>query len=198
MSAKSGNYPTNPMDALLLSQRNGPARKIYKEQADAHRSASLSADIANKREFFQGSVEKLQPVRFDDLEDVKSRTFEYLRACERTSSFPSLMGLSAYAFGVSRSAVYAYLKRHPDTPTAHFIDRTRDLIADILSSAALQRNADAVTSIFILKNGLGFADRVEIEPVPHTVNDEMQFSAEDIARRYGVSPDGPETDEEEC
>jgi len=172
------------LGVLLTEHKNGYARKLYKQQSDAHKAAELCKDVRTKTSFLYESG-KRKPVNFNDIEDVQNRAREYLNACADTGSFPSMMGLSAYGFGVSRQAVYAYLKLHPETESSRFIDRVRDLIADVLSSAALNRNADNATAIFVLKNGLGFSDRVEIEPVIPQ-KEESDISIEDIKRRYMI------------
>lgn len=173
-----------PLEALLSEHKAGNARKLYKAQSDAHKTEVLRQDICTKTALLYGANEK-KAVDFNNLEDVQNRTLEYLEACAKTGAFPSMMGLAAYGFGVSRQALYWQLKHNPNTETSHFLDRVRDLIADILSSAALMRNADAVTTIFVLKNGLGFSDRVEIEPVT-SQKVESEYSIEDIKKRYMV------------
>lgn len=170
------------LEAALIEHKAGYAGKLYKQQADAHKTQQLQQDIQAKSALFFGA-DKRTTVNFNDLEDVKQRTRDYLEACANTGTFPSMMGLAAYGYGVSRQALYWRLKNHPDAETSRFIDRVRDLIADVLTSASLMRNADAVTTIFILKNGLGFADRVEIEPVTQQ-STEPVLDKEELMKRY--------------
>lgn len=172
------------LGAMLSEHKAGYARKLYKTPSGAHKTAELQRSVAEKTNFLYESS-KRRPVDFNDIEDVKTRTREYLDACAETGSFPSLMGLAAYGFGMSRRTLYWHLKNHPETESSRFIDRVRDLIADVLASAALNRHADSVVSIFVLKNGLGFSDRVEIEPVaPHA--EENALSEEDLFKRYVI------------
>ena len=173
-----------PLGALLSEHKAGYARKLYKSPSGAHKTAELQKSIAEKTGFLYESS-KRRPVDLSSLEDVQNRTREYLDACTETGTFPSLMGLAAYGFGMSRRTLYWHLKEHPETETSRFIDRVRDLIADVLSSAALNRNADNVTAIFCLKNGLGFSDRVEIEPVAPQ-KDENTYNADDLMKRYMI------------
>lgn len=135
---------------------------IYKEVANACKAEAISADIAHKRQSLFAASER-DRVDFSNLEDVKRRTSEYLTACEQNASFPSFMGLANYGYGISRNSLYKYLRAHPGTATAEFIETARDTIADILSAASLRRDADAATAIFILKNCHGFVDKLEIE-----------------------------------
>ena len=181
---KDTNLPScnGSLETLLSEHKAGKARKLYKAQADEHKAEALQKDITTKTALLCNATAQ-KAVNFNDLEAVQERTLEYLNACANTGSFPSMMGLASYGFGVSRQALYWHLKNHPETETARFIDRVRDLIADVLSSAALQRNADSIMSIFILKNGLGFSDRVEIEPIPQQM-EERQFDKAELLKRY--------------
>ena len=171
-----------PVEKALMEHKAGHARKLYKAQSDAHKTEALQQDIRTKSQLFF-SADQLVPVDFNNLEDVKERTRIYLDACARAGAFPSIMGLAAYGYGVSRQALYWRLKNHPEAETSRFIDRVRDVIADVLTSAALMRNADAVTTIFVLKNGLGFADRIELEPVTQQ-NNEPTLDKDELLKRY--------------
>lgn len=175
----SGN---GAMEQALSVHKKGYARKLYKAEADAHKAEELQKDIQSKTDLLyvasgQGKV------NFNDLEDVKRRTRTYLDACAATGTFPSMMGLASYGYGISRQSLYWKMKNNPESESTKFIDRVRDLIADVLTSAALKRNADNVTTIFILKNGLGFSDRVELEAVTQQKETPV-FDAEEIMKRY--------------
>ena len=187
MSGKQTKNPRisgdgQPLGVLLSEHKKGYARKIYKAESDKHKSEALQNDIRGKSALLYAANER-QAVNFNDLEDVQNRTRKYLEACAASGTFPSMMGLAAYGFGVSRQAVYWHLKHNPDAPSSKFIDRVRDLIADVLSSAALMRNADNVTTIFILKNGLGFSDRLEVEPVTNH-EPEQTYDKTELLKRY--------------
>ena len=77
---------------------------------------------------------------------VKDRTFQYLLACSEAQIYPSVMGLATFGFGISRQALNRWLSRN-----------------DVLTNAALYRNADAAMAIFQLKNHFEHADAVQIE-----------------------------------
>lgn len=173
--------------AEILAQRkqaNGNVRKSYKNPQSEQKTALLAADIRGKAEALR-QLAKVDRVNFDDLEAVQGRVSDYMESCAMAGVFPSFQGLCVFALGRERQAVYAYLKQHPDTSTAQFLNLVRDAIADIISNAGLQRVSDNVMSIFLLKNSHGFSDRVEIEPVqPRT--DAEAFSADVIRRRYMI------------
>lgn len=178
---------TNIQNALTQHAQTKGGRRLYKQQSDAHKSELLQNDVRQKTAaLYEGSL--AGRVDFNDLGDVMQRTRKYLDACAQTGTFPSLMGLSAYGLGVSRRAVYKHLQNHQESPSAQFLDRVRDLIADTLTSAALTNNANPVMSIFVLKNGLGFSDAVQIEPIIATKSAE-DYSEEEMRKRYMMEGD---------
>ena len=91
------------------------------------------------------------------------------------------MGLAVYGYGVSRQALNDYLRTHNNETTA-FIEKAKDIMADILTNASLYNNANAVQVIFQLKNHFGHSDTVQLQPVAPL--EESPFNAEDIRKRY--------------
>lgn len=156
---------TNDMKTALLAhkQRDGHTAKIYKAEADKLRTEAISADIGNHLDQLRTAAKG--KVDLNDLEDVKQRTFAYLEACAQTATFPSVMGLAAVGFGISRRALNQHISRHPETETAEFLLEAKDAFADVLTNAALQRNADAASVIFQLKNHYDHADTIQVAPV---------------------------------
>ena len=57
-------------------------------------------------------------------------------------------------------------------------------MADILTDAALYNHANAVQTIFTLKNHFDHADRVEIAPVVHNPLGDNEYDIEEIRKRY--------------
>ena len=56
-----------------------------------------------------------------------------------------------------------WLSRNIESEAAQFILEVKDVMADVLTNAALYRNADAAMAIFQLKNHFEHADAVQIE-----------------------------------
>ena len=134
--------PTVPemSDALARHKgRDGYTQKIYKAQADQHKGNQLSEDINTH-------IEKLN-----------------LLACSEAQIYPSVMGLATFGFGISRQALNRWLSRNIESEAAQFILEVKDVMADVLTNAALYRNADAAMAIFQLKNHFEHADAVQIE-----------------------------------
>jgi hypothetical protein len=138
----------------------------YKEQADRLKAEALSTDIDSKLSLLKASS-KGPRADLSDLKAVEETTFLYMRHCQVSGSFPTVLGL-AVSLGYSRQGLNKYIRLHPESQTTHFLETVKDTFADILCNSSLFRNADAATSIFILKNCAGFVDRLEIEPVQPT------------------------------
>lgn len=162
-----GKLQTIPeMSEALTQHKNssGYTSRIYKQAADEHKGDALTADLERSISEMQ-EADQRGPIDWNDLEQVKSRTYDYLTACAASQVFPSMMGLSVYGYGMSRQAVNKYLVKYPDSPAAMFVSMAKDLIADVLTGAALFRNADPVSVIFQLKNHFDHSDKVQVEPV---------------------------------
>lgn len=171
----------NEMTKALTEEKGAKGRKaLYKQQTDEHKGEQLQADIASKITALQVSDARDRIV-WADLEQVKKRTYDYLTACQQAEVYPSIMGLAVYGYGVSRQALNDYLRTHNNETTA-FIEKAKDVMADILTNASLYNNANAVQVIFQLKNHFGHSDTVQLQPI--TPLEESTFSAEDIKRRY--------------
>lgn len=98
-----------------------------------------------------------------DVHEDQDRTFQYLLACSEAQIYPSVMGLATFGFGISRQALNRWLSRNIESEAAQFILEVKDVMADVLTNAALYRNADAAMAIFQLKNHFEHADAVQIE-----------------------------------
>lgn len=150
--------------AILSEQKRSRSRsKLYPEVNREMKIQALSEDVLAKAKSLEKPTEK---VNLHDLEAVKSRTVAYMQACADAGCFPSSMGLASLGFGCSRQWIDEFFRTHKGSPSADFLERTKDCFADILSNAALNRHVSEVVSIFILKNCNGFSDRLEITPAP--------------------------------
>lgn len=148
--------------AASLVERKQAKPKLYREAANEVNAALISEDVAQKRQALMTSAARPR-VSLNDLEAVKTRTNDFLAACEATATIPTFLGLCT-AFGGSREWVYKYLRSNSGTPSAEFIELTRETLADIMMTASMNKAADPATVIFSLKNLHGFADKVEIMP----------------------------------
>lgn len=164
--------------------RNSYSKKLYKAESDQHKGQLLGADIRNRLTDLKKS-EHRSKVDLFDIQDVRERTFQYFEACALAETYPSVMGLAVHGFNISRQHLNQWMNSHPNEESTEFIRQTKDSMADLLVNASLYRNADAVMSIFMLKNHFGHSDRVEVAPVEVNSGSET-FNAADIARRYQI------------
>lgn len=184
MSEPRGMTPTEEMADVLAAEKmnaKGSPKRLYKQQSDEHKGQLLQMDIANKREVLKATA-KRGKVDFSNLEQVQARTLAYMEACERSGTFPTVMGLAVHGYGVSRQALNQYLLSH-NNATSDFIALVKDTFADILTNASLYNNVNAIQAIFQLKNHFGHTDKVEIAPATPERND-RDYDPEDIRRRY--------------
>jgi len=159
----SNKHPLPEREEVAAILADKARSKLYPEISKELKTEAISSDVSRKT---AALMENMDKVDLNDLRAVKKRTEVYLQGCADSGTFPTVMGLASLGFGVSRQWLNEYLRVHPDTPTADFIERTKDLFADILSNAALSRTATETMSIFILKNCAGFVDKMEITPRP--------------------------------
>ena len=157
---KNDLLPASAMAAELSAQRG--RSKIYKEISDEHKAEVIGEDVRRKAETLRKHQDK---VDLSDVRAVRERAQVYLDACAEAGTIPNVLGLSAYGFGCSRQWLNEYLRTHPKSQSAEYINLLKDSFADILVNASLGRAADPTMGIFVLKNCAGFRDRFEIEPV---------------------------------
>ena len=182
---KMSNLVTASSMAEVLEadkHENGRKGRVYKEISDEHKSEQISLSIKSTANALRDAI-NAPKVNLSDTPQVQERTFMYLEACSLSSYFPSVMGLSA-ALGCSRQNLHRWLLSHPDHPTTDFVNMVKDGMADVLTNASLHNNANSIQAIFQLKNGHGFADRVEIAPVVPNTQIDSDYNAEEIRRRY--------------
>lgn len=186
MNEKKELLPVAQM-AEAMAARPNKRLGNYKAQSDQHKGEELEKSLANainglKRSQERGSVDLY------NVQEVEHRTLEYLEACQVGKSYPSIMGLCAYGFGISRRWLNKFLSLHPETETAQFLETVKDTFADTLTNAALFGNADTTQVIFQLKNHFGHADRIELEPI-QPKQYEPEKTIEQIAAEYDALPD---------
>lgn len=133
---------------------------LYRAQSAEFVDGELSALISKTTEELTAAA-TTEPVSLSDTQEVKRRTVIYLRACEESSSFPSVAGL-ARSMGLSRQSVYDCLWRNSPPETARWLELFRDSCSDILAEAGLRNNCNGVVSIFLQKALYGLRESVEI------------------------------------
>lgn len=174
---------------LLREQRETPGRrKIYKELSDEHRADTIASNLDMKAKALRESI-KQNRIDWDNLRDIQKRCLTYLENCRDAQSIPTVSGLCAYSLGISRQSLNLYMREHPGTETTQFLQRVKDVFADLLETSALNNNINSIMAIFVMKNDHDRADRVQVEPVPQADPLGTVTTAEDLASRYGDLPE---------
>lgn len=147
----------------------------------------VGADIAVAREALV-RIRERGSVDFWNIDEVIVRTEQYFEACEISGTFPSVMGLCAKGFGTYRDRLDKFIREHPDTPTAEYINIVKELMADTLTNASLRNKANVAQTIFQLKNHFGHSDEVKV--TKNVTEDPLMIgttSQKEIFERYSKS-----------
>lgn len=142
-------YPPQTDEQMTVELARKKNNKLYKVQADEHRSDVLSA-LVKKRAMELDAATQLNRISLSDYEAVRQQTMLYFSACVETGSVPSFLGLCR-SLGYSRRALYDLLSKRHYPQTAEFIEMVRDTMSDILSESALTNNVNPTFAIFIQK-----------------------------------------------
>lgn len=122
-------------------------------------------------------------ISLGDTEKLIDACKRYLDLCAEHGLVPSFQGLAGVC-GVSRIALYEFLKSHPDSESGIFLERCRTIFMSMRQSAVDRGAAAEAMSIFLAKNSYqGFADRVEIEPVQPQTPYQTKSDSE-LAQKY--------------
>lgn len=167
-----------------LAVRRG--NSIYKEKSGEYQEDKLKELVhAKTEELAEVAVKKR--CSLDDIEDLKQRTIVYLRACEETGTFPSMLGL-ARSLGYSRQALTTWIRKKPNSETGQWLEMFSDTCADVLTQSALKNNANSIVSIFLSKSmyGLRETDELIITPNKGEIDEEEPVDVEAIKARYMI------------
>lgn len=179
------------MAQALAAREQGkkPKNSFYKGQSDEHRADEISRKLTTRMDMLKTAPVERNGSIFHDMEEVQKRTFEYLEACNKAGVLPTSLGLSGFAFGVSRQAMDRYLNSHDDEVT-RWIEVVKDCInADMLLDMALSNQINAIMSIFALKNMAGMVDKVEITPGQPAEPLGEVMSHDELMRQVQALPD---------
>ncbi len=159
--------------------------KEGKSRSREEKAEEIKLSIYERIAMLQDVMQKPK-CNLKNMDDVQSRTLTYMTACAETGAFPSVMGLAVYGFGLSRQALYNFLKMHPDSDTAQYIMAVKEMMAEVLTDASLKHNADSIQAIFQLKNHFEHSDKQEITIIPGT-NDTQ--TAEELVSEVDALPE---------
>lgn len=164
-----------------------PYSKLYFNMNDEHNIECIKRDIGFRMELLAAAMQRGR-VDLNDVDTVRTVACEYVDACMQTGQYPTLMGLST-AFGLSRRRVEYYCSSHENETTA-FLATMKTLFSDVLANAALNRRADSITSIFVLKNsGVGVGLTNNDSPVTGDERGIEYMNNDEIIAKYSDIPE---------
>lgn len=189
MRAIRSTVPEMENDLLTSMSDSEKKRRIYKTESEAFKKQELASDITRAMDIIN---DRSARVDFSNIEDVRQRIADYFTACSNAGVFPSVQGLAAQGFGISRQALNQWRNRSLKSndpirqEVERLIDRACDMMADILANQSLHNNANPVQALFQLKNNHAFADRVEIQPLEIKPPEATEYNERELMERYGI------------
>lgn len=183
---REANQGIEAMAEQLKRHKEGRSSKsrLYPEISNELKAKALDTAIAQQQELLS-KADKRGKIDLNDLEAVKHACREYLESCRQAQVIPSMTAL-APSMGVSRQALYAFI-RNSSSDSARYLDTVRSAISAIVEQAGLTRSASEPLAIFILKNSVDMADKIDISASAAPIdNGNIELTAEEIAKRYGV------------
>ena len=127
--------------------------------SDVQRAARLAL-AHDSRRMSEAVKRGMVAIDLQDADSVKTRTQEFLRACE-ISARPALWTGLIASFGLSRQYVHVWLTKHPEHESTRFLLCVRDMLADALAANAIAGSVAPIPSIFALKAVFGWKDAGE-------------------------------------
>lgn len=147
-------------EMVEAGQQQRKSSRLYKAASAQFVDEQLSA-LINKTAAELAEIATAEPISLADTGKVKERTMLYLKACEESACFPSVVGL-ARSMGLSRQTLYDCIWRRSPAATAAWLEMCRDAFSDILGESALRNNCNSIVSIFLQKAVYGLRESVEI------------------------------------
>lgn len=184
----SGKNPSQTYAEMIDSTSNKRnTSKLYKAQSLEVSDDRISETVDKVGCELSAIATSGKRVSLNDTETVKAQSILYVKACTQTASCPSMSGW-ARCMGMSRHAIYDFIRRHPDHPTSEWAMICHDAFSDILAESALRNNCNSIVSIFLQKAMYGMNDNPATMPVIITDQSD-ELTAEEIARKYSDIPD---------
>lgn len=181
--AKEGEEMKNDQgSAMVPVVRNG---SNYRAVASAVNEQLVSSLVADAAAGMKAVADPTRRVPLSDVEMVRAVTCGYLEHCSARGVLPSMSGL-ALCLGCSRQALYAHIRRNPDSETAEWLMGFSDVCGELVMQASLSGAVQAIPAIFIAKCRYGWKENVaDLTVEPKQTN----LTADAIVERYADLPD---------
>lgn len=152
----------------------------------ASETAEIRAQIAREIVQLQSGLLFARPterVHLNNVDELIEACKTYVELCIERGLIPGFQGLATIC-GVSRQALYDFLRKNPDTPSGIFLEKARTAFMATRQNAVDRGAAAESMSIFLMKNSYqDYADRVEIQPMePKSPFDSLPDA--ELARKY--------------
>lgn len=136
--------------------------------------------FANKKSILNRPIEVFEQIK------------EYFDVCVAVRKPPDMTGL-AKKFGITRDALYSYMRTHPDTETTSMIKMFEDSCTEAMTRCAYENSINPIVAIFTLKARYGFKEASEVLVTNNNPMGELK-APEEIAEKYSYLPAADVTD----
>ena len=142
---------------------------------------------------------RLPDIDMKDPNQVAERLSEYFRIQEEADLKPTVAGLGLALNGMDRRRLWEIRTDVPDrnqdlpTSTRDLIKKAYKLMENLWENYMQNGKINPVSGIFLGKNNFGYQDKTEYVVTPN-VNNDSDYSAEDIRARYLTDSPSPTID----
>ena len=162
-----------------MSEKDMDVKGYSPETTSEVRKAAIRQALRAQRHLY---IRRTERIDISDESAIEQAALSYVDACDGAGLVPNLEGF-ACACGFSRQWLYKYLREHPESESARYIDGLRLGWASLRMSLAESKQLDPASVIFALKNsGMGFTDHQQVEIVQPS-NPMQDLDAEAARRR---------------
>lgn len=182
----SKNLPQTYEDAVESCEKQR-ASKIYKTESLELTDARIGEQIGRSIEELE-SIVGGKNIPITDTARLQAQTILYLKACQKTSTMPSMSGLSR-SCGRTRQGFYNFMQKNPSHPSTVWLQEFSDTCLDLLQNASLRNDVNTICGIFIMKSMFGLREGIELYSPTSTLTNDEQLTPEEIARKYGYLPE---------
>lgn len=158
-------------------ENRSPKSRLYNEVSSELKAQALDVAINQQMQLLK-KVERQGKVDLNNIDEVRQAVEDYFTSCKLAGVFPSLTAL-APSMGYSRQGLNQYIREH-STETAHYLDTVRSAIAAIVEQGGLTRAASEAVAIFVLKNSVDMADKLDVTATPSNSNKFESMTTQEI------------------
>lgn len=177
----------------IISQNEGKIARYGGASETAEVRAQTVREILRVQSglLFEKPTER---VHLNDVDELITACKTYVEICIEKGLIPGFQGFATIC-GVSRNALYDYLRKNPDSPSGIFLEKARTAFMATRQNAVDKGAAAESMSIFLMKNSYQqYADKVEIQPMEPKSPFESLGDPE-LARKYLLESIPDEDDE---